>query len=436
MGVIATAFANLGQLLDTTANLLYRGIAQGVERPLDQKLLERVSVADFGAKGDNITDDTAAINAAVAWCNSQTFPRELYFPPGQYRMTAAMTPISKPLVLAGDGPRCAILVFSGGGYDCITFAGVTSRVANGGVRGMGFYCSDMTGGTFLTVDWAQDMVFRDILVAGAYNFAYVRQAGNTTFDCIDAQPIRGAYGLKWYGTGATRNGEQDKSDVLEMKSTILGGNLVPNERAGTVDLIWLDGFVQTFNFHRLQLFNSKHAIYTSNTPGLAYPHIPSFVIGSDLEIENSTEDGIHAEVLNTMNVSGLFCAGSVMKSGIYLGPYASMISLTGGRSNTHALHGVHIDGACNVTLTGMALFNNSHQTHGVASGVRVVAGTMVALVGCTAGAPAGAGTFDNHQAYGIDNVGGLRVSAVATDFNGNVVAGKNGALESAACFGL
>ena len=61
-----------------------------VVRTLQQKLDDWVSVKDFGAVGDGITDDTAAINRAIA--NTYTVDtttafkerRTLYFPGGTY----------------------------------------------------------------------------------------------------------------------------------------------------------------------------------------------------------------------------------------------------------------------------------------------------------------------------------------------------------------
>jgi hypothetical protein len=55
-------------------------------RTVQSKLRESISVADFGAKGDGTTDDTAAVAAAV---NSlPTGGGSVYFPPGQYLLTS------------------------------------------------------------------------------------------------------------------------------------------------------------------------------------------------------------------------------------------------------------------------------------------------------------------------------------------------------------
>jgi hypothetical protein len=60
-----------------------------VTRTAQAKMRDTVSVKDFGAVGDGAANDTAAIQAAV---NSlSTTGGELFFPPGTYRITAAIS---------------------------------------------------------------------------------------------------------------------------------------------------------------------------------------------------------------------------------------------------------------------------------------------------------------------------------------------------------
>jgi hypothetical protein len=96
-----------------------------------------VSVRDYGARGDGVTDDTAAIQAAVA------ASKKLFFPAGRYRLTSSIT-ISgvNGLVLEGAGASLeaggvtyednAVLVFDGApiGSDGLVisgFVGVTLK---------------------------------------------------------------------------------------------------------------------------------------------------------------------------------------------------------------------------------------------------------------------------------------------------------------------
>ena len=79
-----------------------QGATSAVNRPINQKLAESVSVKDFGAVGDGTTDDTVALRAAFAACfpstptytsGSNSYYQAtcgLYFPPGKYRVTSTV----------------------------------------------------------------------------------------------------------------------------------------------------------------------------------------------------------------------------------------------------------------------------------------------------------------------------------------------------------
>lgn len=54
------------------------------------KLRQVISVKDFGAVGDGVTDDAAAIQLGLNWLLTSTSSAELTFPPGDYKITAPL----------------------------------------------------------------------------------------------------------------------------------------------------------------------------------------------------------------------------------------------------------------------------------------------------------------------------------------------------------
>ena len=72
-----------------------------VQRTVQSKLRDVVSVKDFGAVGDGVTDDTAAIQAAIA---SSAQGLDVFFPTGTYKVTSAITlPTGRAMRFSGTG---------------------------------------------------------------------------------------------------------------------------------------------------------------------------------------------------------------------------------------------------------------------------------------------------------------------------------------------
>jgi len=121
---ILTEFSDL---LQFTTAYTYKGAAAGYDvqtgatsgSPISQSLQSRLDsyavVTDFGATGDGVTDDTAAINRALfqLFCrqtNTQV-RRSLFFPAGTYLIsdTIKIPPFAQ---LYGEGPNSSIINFA------------------------------------------------------------------------------------------------------------------------------------------------------------------------------------------------------------------------------------------------------------------------------------------------------------------------------------
>jgi hypothetical protein len=73
-----------------------------VQRTVESKLQDVVSVKDFGAVGDGVADDTAAIQAAIGRAISIGGAR-VYLPKGTYKVTSTIAWKEDNITLVGDG---------------------------------------------------------------------------------------------------------------------------------------------------------------------------------------------------------------------------------------------------------------------------------------------------------------------------------------------
>jgi hypothetical protein len=71
----------------------------GIQRTVADKLADSVSVKDFGAKGDGIADDGAAIQSAITVAGS----RGVYFPAGLYLCSQSIMSTYSDFIVFGDG---------------------------------------------------------------------------------------------------------------------------------------------------------------------------------------------------------------------------------------------------------------------------------------------------------------------------------------------
>lgn len=128
---------------------------------------QQISVKDFGAKGDNVTDDYTALNNAVNTCN--LWGLALYFPAGNYNFSQTLHPYFTAITggqdpfysgkWIGDGMKATRLHFTGHNDTAIAIIGGAGQYGGGGIYDMmidgvetgysttniGLYISERTG---------------------------------------------------------------------------------------------------------------------------------------------------------------------------------------------------------------------------------------------------------------------------------------------------
>ncbi|MCW1383266.1 glycoside hydrolase family 55 protein [Novosphingobium sp. KCTC 2891] len=88
--IIARGLASKARTAIANGDLPYARTGTYGGTTIGRKLQETVSVRDFGAKGDGITDDTAALQAAFSAAAAGTVGH-LFLPDGTYKITSAIT---------------------------------------------------------------------------------------------------------------------------------------------------------------------------------------------------------------------------------------------------------------------------------------------------------------------------------------------------------
>lgn len=106
----ADTLAHARSLMGPWGDALVTATGGMTARTLATRMAEVVNVKDYGAAGDGVTDDTAAIQAAI---NSIPVAREeltaVRFPRGKYLVTATVSITGRNVVLVGDGHGSSLI---------------------------------------------------------------------------------------------------------------------------------------------------------------------------------------------------------------------------------------------------------------------------------------------------------------------------------------
>ena len=209
-GTLTTSGFNPGILTPSTLQVGGNGCFAGPRPYMD------VTCPPYNAKGDNATDDTAAIQSAItAACGGRLGAQleipEIYFPPGIYRVTQPQTPSTSPIFSIS----CPIRISGGGGaFPQLSGSSIAQILAVGGASPNAAAVFYVGTGTSTVLS---GVTFNHIFVDGHNQAVSVVNGGNIE---IKDSTLRAVV------TGQTDNTPLRVSDSLWfwMKGGVLGFN--------------------------------------------------------------------------------------------------------------------------------------------------------------------------------------------------------------------
>jgi parallel beta-helix repeat protein len=208
-----------------------------VPRPLRSKLSDVVSVKDFGAVGDGVTDDTAAIALAVTAAAGKT----LFFPAGTYLVSAAKAVAAvflptKGITVRGAGKHATTIKAT---TDCVLMAAVDANRID--IADIGFDGSQTAG-----LPWQRGLLLRGVVDISIKNCLFYRlgdaaiNLGKQGYGGSDAVPngtrqcervsIQDNKILDCFGTIAI------VTKYIGSKQTVVTGNVITNSCAGGISI--------------------------------------------------------------------------------------------------------------------------------------------------------------------------------------------------------
>ncbi len=351
-----------------------------------RSVIDIVSVKQYGAQGNNTTDDTTsiqtAINALIAAGGGL-----LYFPSGTYKVSAALT-TTVPIYLLGAGlkntvvrqtsPTANGVVFDypslvqGGGIDSISIeagAGwVTASNQGSGSTGIGLQVK-ASNGLFIGENFGVHNFDTGISCLGSYYAQFTKfQVLYATTDAI----LLSKNGATVGAGNLFRHGKISNFGFTGTNTASYG---IRNNASGG----------DFFEFLDVTTFNKGISLQATATENVLYCFFTSVL--ADTCLTNNWEfDGTSGKVWAT-NLTNCWGSYSTNGAGVVVkGANIDSIKWIGGAIRENGTHGVHLQYGKNVAFTGTEISSNSKLTANTYNGVQVDAGVSDwSFLGCEVG---------------------------------------------------
>ena len=259
-----TNAANISSGILPVARQSYtQGGTGSVARTVTNKLQESVSVKDFGAVGDGVTDDTTAINAAITYAKSLSTGMTIYFPQGTYavteiNLTNSTAVFTKTIRLLGSGRFVSQIIPYASGNVLLNMMGTNDAI----VQDLSFVSNSLASQTAIFMARSTTSVncnnnkFLNVWISGSYSVA--------------SQVCNGSESSYWIGgrfenTNASANyccfrtGGATGVAALQGITTVNGGTILDSNNPNTDNRMYGVEFYAPFASAQLVKFDYSAA---------------------------------------------------------------------------------------------------------------------------------------------------------------------------------
>jgi hypothetical protein len=281
-----------------------------IQRTVENKLKDTVSVKDFGAVGDGVADDTAAINAAIAHVTSLTYGGAVFFPVGVYAVTEInasliSTGFDKTVRLYGLGRNMSRIVPKQAGNVLLNMMGSNQMLIEDlhfDSTALASQCAIFLARTTVSTN-CNNNKFSGCFFTGSYSKACVVSNGSESsnwFNCrSDNTNASANYRCFWAGGGSLIGG-------LQAITTVNGGTVTNSNNPATDNKMFGCEFYAPFaNAHIVRFSQSaSYAFFGCGIIGGSANNVRLVTYGDpDGSRFNGpiTWDSCHFEVFGTNN---------------------------------------------------------------------------------------------------------------------------------------
>lgn len=388
---IANGGTNATTATQATTNLQYnQGNSGAVTRSDTARLQDYVSVKDFGATGNGVTDDTTAINTAIG---SGFF--KLYFPTGTYNIAGTISTTVSGVSLVGSGKGSTILSSSCATCDIVLIGNGSANPGNDNIEGMSFTSSvTRTAGSAIHVRNGHNITMS--------NLVFNNQFWNISLDGGTGQ-------FEYYINNFEINGGAV-------------GILVSSDTTLVQDTFIHDGVISSTTNAAIYIINSsglqvRDVDLISNNIGVTTQGVSSGLYGTALVFDNvqadtSTLEGFNF-VSNGGNLSDVRCVNcwgsstnvaSSSANGFVIQQFSGSINginLIAPHAINNGGDGIFVNGGTNIFINNFQTFQNSVASTGTKHGIEIGAGASnFSIIGGQSG-DGGKLAGANKQAWGV-----------------------------------